>query len=166
MQSGHNKTTLIGFFSDSWDAERAVEELNFAGFGERLRYIENDNPAPSDSSRDKAGLTGFFAKVYGFDDEDEYLDSRGNVTVNPEAEQYFTEVYERKNHVVLIQAIDDAAKAIEILHHNHARIEEQSFAFFGSVADDSFRRVEGNAYPSHSSYHQTLSIEPPMDVYR
>ncbi|RYZ59643.1 MAG: hypothetical protein EOP07_03290 [Proteobacteria bacterium] len=166
MQSGHNKTTLIGFFSDAWDAERAVEELNFAGFAERLRYVENDNPAPHDNSRDKAGLTGFFAKVYGFDDEDEYLDSRGNWTVNPEAEQYFTEVYDRKNHVVLIQAEDDAAKAIEILHNNHARIEEQSFAFFNSVSDDRFRAVEGNSYPTHSSYHQTASIEPPIDTIR
>jgi hypothetical protein len=68
--------------------------------------------------------------------------------------------------VLLIQASDDAGKAIEILHNNHARIEEQSFAFFNSVSDDRLRNVEGNAYPTHSSYHQTASIEPPVDTIR
>jgi len=163
--SDHTQRTIVGFFSEAWDAEGALEDLNFAGFEARVRYIENDNASLSDSSKDLGGRlrdkTGFFARLYGFDDEDEYLDSRGNWTVSPEAEEYFTHAFERKHHVILIQADEDAAKAIDILRQHHGKVEEQNFGFLLSTQADRRRAVEGNTF-GQTNFHQTLGIEPPL----
>lgn len=158
-----DKATIIGFFSEAWDAERALEDLAYAGFEQRLRYIQNDYHPHDDSSKKKPDLNGFFAKIYGFDTEDEYLDSRGNWTVSPEAEAYFTAAYERKHHIILIQAREDGDRAIEILHHHHAQVEEQNFAFFNAVAQGQDRALEAQARGIPPKYHQTKAIEPPLE---
>ncbi len=171
MQSATDKTrmTIVGFFSEAWDAEGALEELNFAGFEQRIRYIENGNARHSDSSKGQGGrlreVDGFFARLYGFDSEEEYLDSRGNWTVSPEAEEYFTKAYERKHHVIFIRTNNDAAKAIEILHQHHGKVEEHPFAFFSSLqSGDDEHFIEGNSTGLSAPYHQTALLEPPVQA--
>lgn len=157
-----DKMTIIGFFSDAWDAQAALEDLKFAGYEQRLRYIQNDLHPEHDSSKHKPNASGFIARIYGFENEDQYMDSRGNWTVNPEAEDYFLEAFERKNHIILIQAQQDADHAIEILRKHHAKVEEQNFAFFAAAADEQNRILEGNQRAIASNYHQTAGIEPPV----
>lgn len=165
MKTGnpHDKSTVIGFFSDAWDATAALEDLTFAGFGPRLRYIQNDHHPQHDSSKHKPSVSGFIARIYGLDSEEGHLDSRGNWTVNPEAEAYFTEAFERKNHVILIQVIQDADRAIEILHKHHAKVGEENFAFFAASAEDNMRVMDRHCRSIGSNYHQTASLEPPLE---
>ncbi|MBC7660970.1 MAG: hypothetical protein H7249_14835 [Chitinophagaceae bacterium] len=161
----NESSTIIAFFSESWDAQRAIEDLKFAGFEGDIRYVENDNISHPDDSKSKAGVTGFFAKLYGFNSEDEEVDSKGKWTVSPEAEEYFTDVYHRKNHVILVKGERDAKKekAIEILNHHHGRIERQSFAFFNAVTADQDRPIEDGVHNIPPHYHPTTSIEPPVE---
>lgn len=125
------KSTIIGIFSETWDTERAMEDLNYAGFEGRIRLVENDTAGHPDNSKQKGGVNSFFARLFGFDDEEEYLDARGNWSVSPEAEQFFFDQYHRRYHVILVLALGDKAKAISILQHHNARVEEQQSTFFG-----------------------------------
>ena len=161
VSNPQDNATIIGFFSDAWDAQAAVEDLKFAGYDQRLRYIQNGHHPQHDSSKEKPTVSGFMARIYGFADEGEYKDSRDNWTVNPEAEDYFLEAFERKNHVILIQANQDGDHAIEILRKHHGKVEEQTLAFFAAASDDPNRVLESNSRNIASNYHQTAGIEPP-----
>ena len=153
----NNETaTIIGFFSDAWDAERALENLRAAGFNEHLRYIQNESNGHGDSSKTKGGISTFFAKIYGFEDEDEYSDARGNWSVSPEAEAYFAEAYHLKHHVLLIHtAPEKSQRATEILRQHNGKVEQQTAGFFHHAGT---AELSGRPTP----YPPLAAIEPAL----
>ncbi|RZA26408.1 MAG: hypothetical protein EOP10_03710 [Proteobacteria bacterium] len=154
--------TVIGTFTETWDAESALEDLKFAGFDGRVRYVLNDTVSVPDDTKIHGGFQSYFARIHGFEDHDEYLDSKGNFSVNPEAEDYFAETYEKKFHVLLVQTTDDIDKAIDTIRIHHGEIEVRHWSFFTAMAGDN-RRLPGESYQQPPKLHPTNAIEVPLD---
>lgn len=154
--------TVIGTFTETWDAESAVEDLKFAGFDGQLRYVQHEDQGIANDTKEHGGFQNYFAKVYGFDDHEEYKDSACNFTVNPEAEEYFNEAFAQKHHVVLVQAADDIDKVIDTIRIHHGQVEVRHWAFFSNMLDDDRRSlIEPLSQPPR--IHPTQAIEPPKD---
>lgn len=154
--------TVIGTFTETWDAESAYEDLKFAGYEGYLRYVKHDDPPGADDTKTQGGFHNYFAKVYGFDDHEDYEDSRGNFTVNPEAEEYFSEAFTKKLHVLLIQVNDTIDKAIDIIHLHHGKVEVKHWSFFTAMAKDE-HVIPGETYQKPPRIHPTRAISMPRD---
>lgn len=154
--------TVIGVFTESWDAESAYEDLKFAGFEGRVRYIQNEDQGVPNDTKALGGFQTYFARVHGFDSHEDFMDSEGQFSVNPEAEEYFAETYDKKFHVILVQTSDDIDKAIDIVRVHHGEVEVRHWAFFNAMAKDE-HRIAGENFQQPPRLHPTTAIELPRD---
>lgn len=151
--------TIIGTFSDKWDGDSAFEDLKFAGFDGRVRYVHRKVEGVPDDTKSYGGFPTYFAEMHGFESEEDYKDSRDTFSVNPEAEDYFLEAFDNCLHVILIQALDDAEKAIEIIRIHHGRVEVKPWVFFARASEEESlvpTKIEGMPIPPKMS-----EIAPP-----
>jgi hypothetical protein len=154
--------TIIGTFTETWDAESALEELRCIGFEGRLRYAVNDDAGIANDTRIHGGFQSYFARLHGFEDESESSDSRGHFSVNPEAEQYFAETYEKKFHVLLVQARDDMEKAFDAIRRHHGNVEVRDGSFLAAMSEDD-RPLQSKAHQNPTKFHPTTVIDPPLN---
>lgn len=156
--------TVIGTFVETWDAESALEDLNFAGFEGHTRYVkQDDKPLTTDDSKAQGGFKDYFARVHGFENPSEYDDSAGNFTVNPDAEEYFSEAFSKSLHILLVQAGEKIDKAIDIINLHHGKVEIKHWSFFNSMAIDE-HLTPGETFEQPPRLHPTQAIITPRDA--
>lgn len=130
------QATVVGFFSDIRDARRAVEELRLGGLGSNVRLIENEQPedfnleeATHPSPDRRGGLSGFFQRLFGFDEEYEERNP-GNWKMSQDSEVYFTDAFHAKHSVVVVTDLENPRFAHEILEHCGAAVEDRGNSLY------------------------------------
>ncbi|MBC7658076.1 MAG: YsnF/AvaK domain-containing protein [Chitinophagaceae bacterium] len=119
--------TVIAVFEDFTNAKNVVQELKRLNLGDSIRLVENDLSA-SDSfngsqrppviHEKQGGVAGFFARLFGTDDQDE-------VQLNNESEEYFRESYQNRHHLVVVDGCTDLLRCREIMLAQGGKIEER-----------------------------------------
>lgn len=154
--------TVIGTFTETWDAESALEDLKFAGHDGYIRYVKHEDHGQVDDTRIAGGFNSYFAKIHGFESQDEFQDSDGTFTVNPDAEEYFSETFTKKLHIILVQTQDTLDKAIDIIHMHHGKVEIKHWSFFNAMVKDE-HRVDGETFQEPPRIHPTQAIVMPRE---
>lgn len=133
--------SVIAAFTNISDAERAVRELQEAGFpAQEVRLVANDQDHMSTSSRTdstwpstlesqpekKGGVMNFFASLFGFDDEDTTTRRDSKLELQHESRQYFTDTYQQGRHLVVVYSSSDRMQAVNILTRCGGVVEDKA----------------------------------------
>lgn len=129
MQTPYTKSgTVIGVFTDLDKAQNAVESLRSEHIGTSVRLIENDFSedfnVKADSMgarKEEGGISGFFARLFGFDDEK----PRSELRLNADSELYFTDSYQNKHHFVLVEGAEDQSEVRSMIVSLGGSIEDR-----------------------------------------
>lgn len=127
-----NSMAVIGEFSNLSDAETAVQNLRRENIGTKVRLIENDssedvlhtNSASAmrperNESPSTGGISGFFARLFGFEDE------RKDLSLNSDSELYFRDGYQKKHHFVVVDGCADVQRCSQLLMSSGGTIEQR-----------------------------------------
>ncbi|MBC7530678.1 MAG: YsnF/AvaK domain-containing protein [Oligoflexus sp.] len=125
-----NSMAVIGVFTNLSEAQSAVQALKRENIGTSVRLIENDfsEDFRSDSSlrrdtdsgnRSGGGMSGFFARLFGFEDEPRDL------KLNSDSELYFKDSYQNKHHFVIVDACSNIERCSQILTSMGGVIEKR-----------------------------------------
>lgn len=159
--------TVIGIFDDASEAQTAMQELMEAGFSRNnIDLSTSDNSTMADSSyitrtdvdvdrdtdrnRDKGGISGFFASLFGDDDDDR---------------DRYTTVGERHSILTVhAQSEDEAERAADILDDAGAiDVNERAEQYrSGSYATNS---VSGEGYATGSGLNTGVTADPLAPAY-
>jgi len=187
MQTPYSKSgTVIGVFTDLTKAQDAVESLRRQHIGTSVRLIENDfsedfnaesnrmGASSNDrdyTSKDEGGIGGFFARLFGFEDEK----PRSELKLNADSELYFTDSYQNKHHFVLVEGAADQSEVRSILISLGATIEDRgselyerevfSRTGFNDVRDESVMELRDEQLKVEKRSVQTGEVHLRKEVF-
>ena len=130
------KRTIIGDFANLDNARKAKAELLSAGFHD-VRLVENEyqkTVPPQTKAKDQdSDSRGFFARLFGYDD--------GHPTrkLSYESETFFGKTFQKKHHILIVTATEDADRCIDIIR-----------SFGGDITEEAARLYEQEIYASRS----------------
>lgn len=143
-------SSIIATFIHMHDAQRAVRDLQAAGFhAQEVKLIANDRDAQLDGgvSRSyaaeperKGGIMNFFANLFGFDEEPK-IQPYSNVSLQKDSEQYFSDQYQQGRHLVVVQSSRDRLEAVRILESCGGTIEDRASRLY----EQEIERTRGSA---------------------
>jgi len=131
----YTSRTVIGKFESLSEAQQAKLEIEREGFTGTIRLVENDydqvTPSSPSSSTESfrsnsgGGISGFFSRLFGLDD-----DVRPAWSLQQDSENYFKTSYESKQHLLIITHVQDISRARDIIVKNDGIVEERGSQFY------------------------------------
>jgi uncharacterized protein (TIGR02271 family) len=134
---------IVGVFTNLADARSAMAELQSAGFmSDQIRLCENEplrtddgvviSDAQSEHPLRSKHRQGFFARLFGVNDEYGDRLDWGREERYTDADRYFGQTYATGRHILIVETADRMAEAREILRRHGGDIDERAGTLYGN----------------------------------